>query len=455
MATSSAHLPDCVLLAVSTCFGQHRNVTTASATTSSHNLIEVSLCPARPPLPSKLYVHCPDLTLTGLPRVIHAVEDHFLLRVAVGCPPDDASSMDDSDYFVYRAGNQTQPLLQRLLRPHPFFHDGDVGLLSRGANYTVAVLLSTGTPVYDLHILHSENQVEWISRKVSVTEPQRRFPLLIPKNCSRLKYHETSTVISIGGEAGTMGWVDLWHCILLCDVLRDEPTLRGVPLPEPLDLVSCDNGRGTEPGSPIPFRGIAFVKGRGDNSEDCLKLVHLEAKATFIPGNIETGSLSYQMHDWTILTYTNTAMTSSWKDWRTDCRIQASDIMIDAQIKSELLQAGLLGSASGQALHNLLVSHPAPDISSADDEGIVYLMARNNYQQPEEWMLALDTKKKTLLGAAKFGVEWQPCASTMYCTSGIGKYIKLGKGGKRRMLGMLKPENKDVTSCQELGDHPF
>jgi len=134
------------------------------------------------------------------------------------------------------------------------------------------------------------------------------------------------------------------------------------------------------------------------------------------------------MHDWTILTYTNTAMTSSWKDWRKDCRIQASDITIDTQIKSELLQSGLLGSASGQALHNLLVSHPAPDISvAAYHQGIVYLLARKKYEHPEGWMLALDTRKKTLLGAAEFGVEWKLYEST-YCPTGIAKYIKPSTG---------------------------
>ncbi|KAK3136009.1 hypothetical protein QOZ80_5BG0426640 [Eleusine coracana subsp. coracana] len=344
MSTSSSQ-PDCVLLAANAYLGQHRDVTTASATTSSHEKIEVSLCPAKPPLPSKLYVHCPDLTLTVLPRIIRAAEDLFLLRVTVGTPPDSSSAMDDSDYFVYRAGNQRQASLQRLLRPHPFFHDDDVGILSCGANYTVAALLATGTPFYDLHIFHSDHPTEWIYLKVSVTEPQRTLPLLIPKNCGRLLYHETSTVISIGGEAGTMGWVDLWHGILLCDVLCDKPALRGVPMPVPLELVSCNNGLGTELGSPIPFRGIAFVK-QSLEGGNCLKLVHLEAKATLVTGSHddddddddETGSHSYQMHDWTIITYTNTAMTSSWKDWRRDCWIQASDITIDTQVKSEFAE---------------------------------------------------------------------------------------------------------------------
>ncbi|CAL5049743.1 unnamed protein product [Urochloa decumbens] len=407
--------PDCVLFNVHAYLGQRRNATTASATTRSHDKIEVSLFPARPPLPSELYVHCPVLRLTVLPRVIRTTEDLLLLRVAVDCPPNlDDSSPRESDYRHPKGA-----LAPAALAPAPLLlrRDEDVGLLSRGANYTVAALMAdTGTPpAYDLHIFHSENPCEWIRRKVSVMEPMRRFPLLIPDNCSRLLHHETTTVVSIGGEGGTMGWADLWDGVLLCDVLRDEPTLRAVPVPVPLDLVSCDNGRGAQLDCPIPFRGIAFVKDN-PNGDGCLKLVHKEANATLVPGNEyddETGSPNFQMHDWTILTYTNTAMTTSWKDWRRDSRLQASDITIDAQIKSELLQSGsgLLGSAPGEALHNLLVSHPALDISAeAAHQGVVYLMARKKYKQPTAWVLALDTRNKTLLGAAEFGTERQPSA---------------------------------------------
>ncbi|KAK3150306.1 hypothetical protein QOZ80_3AG0231510 [Eleusine coracana subsp. coracana] len=285
MALPSSQL-DCVLLVVNARLGQLRNDTTANITSSNHDKIEVSLCPTQPPLPSKLFVHCLDLTLTDPPRLIRAAEDLLLLRIVVGCSPDSGSSIDDSDYFVYRAGNRRQASLQRLLRQHPFFQDNDVGLLSRGVNYTVAALVATGTPVYDLHIHHSENPLEWIYQKVSVTEPQCSFPMLIPNNCGRLLYHETSTVISIGGEAGTMGWVDLYRGILLCDVLCDDPTLRGVPLSVPVDLVTSDNGLGDELGSPIPFRGIAFVKRGGDNPEDYIKLVHLEVRAALVPHKV-------------------------------------------------------------------------------------------------------------------------------------------------------------------------
>ena len=111
------------------------------------------------------------------------MEDIFLLRVDIDCRPESDSSPDDADYFVYRAGNQRSPWLSRLERPHPFFHDDDIGLLSRDANYTIAVLIATGTPIYDLHIFHSENPANWIYRTVLVTEPQRMVPMVVPEKC--------------------------------------------------------------------------------------------------------------------------------------------------------------------------------------------------------------------------------------------------------------------------------
>jgi hypothetical protein len=207
--SSSQPEPDCILLTANSYVGQLRNATTASCTTRNHDKLEVSLCPVWLPLPSNLYVHCPDLTLVVPPRVIRAVEDLFLFRVAVDCRPDGVTSPDESDYFVYRAGNEREPSLQRLLRPHPFFQDDDVGLLSYDANYTVVALIAVDT-VYELHTFHSETPTEWVFRKVSVTEPQQRFPVLIPQKCTRLLYHESSTVVPIGGEAGTMGFVNLY-----------------------------------------------------------------------------------------------------------------------------------------------------------------------------------------------------------------------------------------------------
>ncbi|OEL34038.1 hypothetical protein BAE44_0004944 [Dichanthelium oligosanthes] len=431
MPTSS----DYVLLNAHACISSVscNNATTARATTRKHQTIEVSLLPARPPLPSDLLVHCPDLdpsAFTVPPSILRAVEKLLLLRVAIGCPPDYISPKD-CDYFIYRLDATCGPSLERILCPHPF-HDDDVGLLCRGDHYIIAVLEGTPTlDVYDLHLFHSETPETWSSRQVSVEEPQREFPLKVSRNCYRLFNHDTSTVITIGGEGGTMGWVDLWRGILLCDVLREQPTLRGLPLPMPVDLMSGNNGNGFELGCPKSLRGISFIN-KDKSGQPCLKLVHLQADATQLPYEEHDGLRSFLMHDWAITTWNNvrnTKMTSSWEDWHEGQRIQASCITVDNQLTAELLDSGLFldnkpqdGDGPGRALQNLMVSDPAPAIVAADED-VVYLMARVKFLDPKAWIVALDTKNKTLRGAAEFGTEREPDARVLCCPSTISKYI--------------------------------
>jgi hypothetical protein len=92
---------------------------------------------------------------------------------------------------------------------------------------------------------------------------------------------------------------------------------------------------------------------------------------------------------------------------------------MDPHVKSQLLQSGLLDTTAGQAFHNLLVSHPTPDISH---EGAVYLTSRKKYKHPEVWVTAVDTRKKALLGVAEFATENEHTESPMYCPSCIAKY---------------------------------
>ena len=63
-------------------------------------------------------------------------------------------------------------------------------------------------------------------------------------------------------------------------------------------------------------------------------------------------------------------------------------------------------------------------LSPHQDEGVVYLIARKKYRHPQAWVLAVDTRNKTLVGAAEFGTERQPYGSFMYFASDIAKYIK-------------------------------
>ncbi|KAF8712903.1 hypothetical protein HU200_028683 [Digitaria exilis] len=399
---------DCVLLRADA-FRDRKyscDTTLASAVTSRHLPIEVSLrCPECPLLPVVLFVRIPGVHLTDdPPRIVRAVEDLILIRVPIPTPEAPRfPPVPSDDYFIYRIGLDEGTSSLRLL-PHAttFFNDDDVGLLRRDEeHYTVAALLiGSKYGVYDLHRFDSETD-RWALDEVPLVEPQVSFPYKsdIPMNSRRVLYHLTTTVIPIGGGGGTMGWVDLWHGVLLCDVLSSEPKLRGVPLPLPLEHLSLNHGLGVELGCPKSLRGIGFIDNPGTDEECC--------------------DDEWEMHDWTLTTWSNKKMTTSWEDWHMDGQVKASDTTISDELNSKMLKSGLLSTESGRAFQNLLVSIPALGI----DDGVVYLQARVRFWDSKVFVLALDTRVNKLLGVVEFGTERSPRTGIVYVPSSIGKYI--------------------------------
>ncbi|KAF8687482.1 hypothetical protein HU200_043176 [Digitaria exilis] len=215
-----------------------------------------------------------------------------------------------------------------------------------------------------------------------------------------------------------MGWVDLWHGILLCDVLETEPSLRAVPLPSP----SVDKVWGI--GDPVQRRGIAFVRGKG-----CLKFVHLEIADARLPGmGHETKAPSFRVDGWTLTTWSKNVMSDSLEDWHKECVVEASGITIDDMAISQFLEdSGLLRTslsnqpkAEQRNLHNLSMYQPLPCLSGED---IVYLVAREKNRHPKAWILAVDMKSGgRLKGAAYFGIPSEYSGySVVYRPSEISK----------------------------------
>ncbi|PUZ70248.1 hypothetical protein GQ55_2G211200 [Panicum hallii var. hallii] len=420
---------DCVLLHANGFEGTifHQNATTAMSFTSRGTSIVASLsCPERPLLPTILVVECSRVDFTNEPpRIVCAVEGTILFSVLMGPRPD--VSPCKYDYYIYRVGDI--PTLQLLPPPLDNFMDEDAGLLLHGdGEFMVAALISTDKfDLFDLHRFDSRTGA-WSEVVVRLVEPQISFPFRVTRNSLRLGYHLTSTVITIGGEGGRMGWVDLWRGILICDVLDSKPEVRGVPLPLPMDLLTCNNGRGAELGGCArPLRGIAVV-------DQCLRFVHLEAtistayRTTLPPtdgsdSDEETATFPNPvMSDWVIHTWSNSKMTASWEDWVVDCKARASHATIPSKVKSKMLSSGLLspeGANPVRALGNLWVSHPA----LGTDDGVVYLLARLRFQDPKAFIIALDTRENVLLGSAEFATERKRGAGIMYFPSNISKYV--------------------------------
>ncbi|XBI36362.1 hypothetical protein VPH35_121888 [Triticum aestivum] len=407
MATEAGH-PASLLTAVEGYVGDWSNERTATGFTRKGLSIKASLFPNRSPQPSKLWVHCPEAVYVDTPRVLCTAGDLILFRVDVSpdCVPDSRFSMrQDCDYFLYRA-DPNSPVLTLLddMRTRGF-EDNEIGILPRGLyHYTIAVLLPgpLSFKEFVLHLFHSETS-SWTSTVLPVAEPQVEFDWFIPTNTD-LYYDYTSNIITIGGEHGTMGWVDLWRGILLCDVLREKPTLRGIPLPLPMEHIT----RGEHLGRAMDHRGIAmgvwFCELCVAVVNGCLKLVHL-------------------VDAWAISSWSNSTLENSYEAWgEPECTVEAAEVAIGTDMISQPSGMLLLPSEEGVEnpeqeaayLQRLVISDPSP---SLDDDGVVYLIAREKLYHPKSWILALDMNTKTLQSVFPFGTVEEPSESIMYCTS--------------------------------------
>nr|CAB3446901.1 unnamed protein product [Digitaria exilis] len=207
------------------------NATTADGRRSrSGKRILVTFWVATPPRVSCFTVHCPGLKANAfgdIPKVICAADDLVLLRIAID--RDDAKNIR---YFVYQAGTKNKPPSLKLIRTPPYFKffDTEVALLRRRDKdmFYLAVLRRAfidwmyADKHFDLHLYNSKTG-SWSTKLMHVDDSPQPF-----------SYFSHNKVITIGGEFGSVGWVDLWRGILICDLLVDSHRLCFVPLPSPL-----------------------------------------------------------------------------------------------------------------------------------------------------------------------------------------------------------------------------
>uniref|UniRef100_A0A453JJS9 DUF1618 domain-containing protein n=2 Tax=Aegilops tauschii subsp. strangulata TaxID=200361 RepID=A0A453JJS9_AEGTS len=386
------------------------NDSTARDFTTTGNQMMVSLWPAQPPIPSRLSVHCKRMRLGHVffqePKILCAVDCFFVLRIAMGrSPPPINITKKMSDYFIYQSASSTGPSLKLLPHPHPhLFTDNEVGVLPRGNEFTIAVLSQTSYYNFVLYLFKSEDWY-WTSKKVLVDSPRLPFPMPLPPDdvLGHFQHHGNS-VITIGSR-GLVGWVDLWHGILLYDVLRDDnDKVRLVPLPVRLGshggyaLVCC----------PKPYRSVAVLG-------DCLKFVELEVSGDRLPGkDPETRGPNIRIDDWALTTYTNCNITGDPDDWIIDFTVKASAIRIDTAMRSGLVRCGMLrkSEAAERNLQNLWTCQP---VLSLNDQGtVVYLITRVKFRHPKAWLLAVDMANKQVRAMAKIEAERSTALSLKY-----------------------------------------
>ncbi|KAI4973034.1 hypothetical protein ZWY2020_010465 [Hordeum vulgare] len=253
--------------------------------------------------------------------------------------------------------------------------DSHVGILRRGDSYLIVALCYTSSPrKYDLHLYDSKSR-GWTAKQASLDHHQQQQQQQRMDHC-----HVNRKVITVGGDAGTMAWVDLWHGILFCDVLLEDPRLEYIPLPPPLlptrELQGC----------PRNARDIAVINGR---------ICYVELQIRTMPGS----SSSYIPDGWTIAIWSTTA-TGPWHDddcWHQDYKLDASEITHD------------------KLAHFEGVAEPTLD--------------------EKAWVLAVDMRNKTLQAVANFTADRVPGFCYTYTHARVSQYLNIYADIKDNLRG--------------------
>ena len=442
-----------------------KNASTASCRLSAGHPIEVTLWEASPPALSHFSVHCPDLpsfngNLLGAPKAIAAAVDDadgqllLLLRV----PIDQLGAPHNNDYLVYHP-DPPSPKLDLLPNPPPpTLGDHQLAILSCGDDrYVVAALHVWSEFTSTLRLYRSScSSGSWTSEEVSVEEPVRDRLCPIPDSAKRQLYHVTTKTITLGGAKGTVGWVDLWRGILLCDVLDEMSPrkLRDMPLPWP----AKGNWRMYLNGDVSFCRDIAISQHKDSIKYLEMEIVSPRTVTTTIPTSTSADPTSYlewvrrsrepqptrrrsvfHPGSWRITTWSMPIPVTSWDDWRRDCTAESREVHLDTNPSHhyELLHSLMLsnsgdehreeaqgqGATSSLSLGRLRLCYPA--LSCIDDD-VVYLLgnAAGRGAKTGGMMVAVDVRNKELRGVAKLDPEKNTLYSMRcYLATGISKRL--------------------------------
>ncbi|RLN28150.1 hypothetical protein C2845_PM05G08350 [Panicum miliaceum] len=424
-------LPDCgdapgsVLLDLRCYTADLRNATTAAGFTGRGLPIQVTFRAARPPALSHLCVHCPGAGADFPPPPppppprLGAFSTHaglLLLRVPAGPAALSCATTRYWDYFVYRAH---PPRTSTTPRPPS----------SAAAGYVVAALRNRlprrdprgGALIvteFDLHLYRSSHADEgWVTKWLAVEEPVRDALVPLPRAVADdMLYHETAKTVAVGGERGTVAWVDLWRGVILCDVLHERPSLRDVPLPLP---ARGNWDRLLQECNPSYIRDVTVSRDKGS-----IKYVEMEIRPSRVVKVIPDsylewvrggGSSKIIRGGWKATAWSMPIPVGSWEDWRRECDVDVDDLIVDASDKP--LLSNLQGGDTEGILRSLSVAYPT---ISMDDDAVYLLSKVDNL----EVVVAVDVRKKTLRGVGELDREKSFVFMPSYCSSEISSYLK-------------------------------
>jgi hypothetical protein len=128
-------------------------------------------------------------------------------------------------------------------------------------------------------------------------------------------HHVYSKVITIGGEQGSVVWVDLWHGILICHLLQEDCRLHYIPLPSALVPKPLE-------GHPMFLRNIIAVNGHIQFFEmHYFRFVSVPGTDFFTIKGWEAATKKMEFSN-----------MDSANNWEEDCRIQFSLVVMFVSI---------------------------------------------------------------------------------------------------------------------------
>ncbi|XBI61482.1 hypothetical protein VPH35_042269 [Triticum aestivum] len=382
--------------------GDRDNMTTARGVTSQRCDIKVTFELADPPEVSRCFVHCPGLAegrYGGDPMVVGSVDAFVLLVVPFN---DGSGRRGCNDFFVYREGPEA-PSLHLLPRPCRYPDYITLAGIVPCADLNdkdYAVVFPLGSKIcskrYDFHVYRSDiSKWPWRTEVASIAMIDTKY-----STHEVIMRHEGTRVIFAGRE--TLGWVNHWHGIILCNVLDPNRVMRLIPWPVsiPCNIVSRF-GMGVDNIYARPFCDVAISNGviRFIELKPCQRSDTCNDKGVIGQG-------------WTITTWNKGIRSNKW-----DKRFTVKADNVPNTCLSYPKVSG------GKRLSWDKVVHGGPTLSLCDDD-VVYIMSRLDIRPAIAWMLAINIREGTLEAVKQCSAENMLGLEPTYVRCALSNYLK-------------------------------
>ncbi|TVU32221.1 hypothetical protein EJB05_23943, partial [Eragrostis curvula] len=395
-----ADFPDWVILYTRASVSHHNaNATTARSVTSSGHPISVTFELVDPPGLSRCVVDCPDLTPGGTrsPPCVTGADGAFLL-IRVMFP----KCRSPTNVFLYGAGPGAAPSLRLLPRPYPSdLHFQYVGVLSCGHQHEHCLVVvpvrrfeARGHMSYDLKIFSTVTG-SWSTKVAGVAPYLSRFHGLV--------MHRQTKVLNVGG--GSLAWVDLRRGsgMLLCNVLDDRPEMNLIRLPALMPANEELLGDCSE-GCVRPIRDVTCTNGY-------IRFIEMED----VDDDDDSDTATMQCR-WRATVFKTT--TNSW-NWERCCTVHSDGLSPADSCLPELFPEIWNKEEKTLTLEKVISNFPILDMFHDD---VVYMTSQLDVQDPNGWVLAVDTRNNKLDRAVPFSTAKAYCDDTkLQCA--FSKYL--------------------------------